>query len=79
VGLEWGPFSLVSTTEELFETKCSVSGIENREYGCRDLSMAMQLETEVLLGTYHNHYGTGCSETASEEKRQLAGLACETR
>jgi hypothetical protein len=37
-GLEWGPLSLVSTTEELFWRKCSGSGIENREYGCTDPS-----------------------------------------
>jgi hypothetical protein len=38
VGLEWGPFSLVSTTEELLERKSSGSGLEIREYGRRDPS-----------------------------------------
>jgi hypothetical protein len=38
VGLERGPLSLVSTTEELFERKSSGSGIEIREYCHRDLS-----------------------------------------
>jgi hypothetical protein len=38
VGLEQGPLSLVSTTEELLERKSSGSGLEIREYGCRDLS-----------------------------------------
>jgi hypothetical protein len=38
VGLEWGPLSLVSTIEELLERKNSGSGVENREYGRRDLS-----------------------------------------
>jgi hypothetical protein len=38
VGLERGPFSLVSTIEELLGRKCSGSGIENREYGSRDPS-----------------------------------------
>jgi hypothetical protein len=38
VGLERGPLSLVSTIEELLEQKSSGSGLENREYGCRDLS-----------------------------------------
>jgi hypothetical protein len=38
VGLERGPLSLVSTTEELLERKCSGSGLENREYGRRDPS-----------------------------------------
>jgi hypothetical protein len=37
VGLEQGPVSLVSTTEELLGRKSSDSGLENREHGCRDL------------------------------------------
>jgi hypothetical protein len=37
-GLERGPLSLVSTTEELFKKKCSGSGQENRDYGRRDPS-----------------------------------------
>jgi hypothetical protein len=36
VGLEPGPFSLVSTIEELLERKSSVSGVENRDSGRRD-------------------------------------------
>jgi hypothetical protein len=36
VGLEWGPLSLVSTTEELLDIKSSFSGLENREYDRRD-------------------------------------------
>jgi hypothetical protein len=35
VGLERGPFSLVSTIEELLERKSSGSGLENRDYGRR--------------------------------------------
>jgi hypothetical protein len=38
MGLEWGPFSLVSTIEELLERKCSGSGLEIREYGRMDPS-----------------------------------------
>jgi hypothetical protein len=38
VGLERGPLSLVSTTEELLDRKSSGSGVENREYGRRDPS-----------------------------------------
>jgi hypothetical protein len=38
VGMERGPLSLVSTTEELLERKSSGSGLENREYGRRDPS-----------------------------------------
>jgi hypothetical protein len=39
VGLERGPLSLVSTIEELLERKISGSGLESREYGCRDPSL----------------------------------------
>jgi hypothetical protein len=35
VGLERGPFSLVSKTEGLLERKSSSFGLENRDYGCR--------------------------------------------
>jgi hypothetical protein len=38
VGLERGPLSLVSTTEELFGRNSSGSGLESREYGRRDSS-----------------------------------------
>jgi hypothetical protein len=37
VGLERGPLSLVSTTEEILRRKRSGSGQERREYGRRDL------------------------------------------
>jgi hypothetical protein len=36
VGLEQGPLSLVSTTEELLERKSSGSGLENRYYGRKE-------------------------------------------
>jgi hypothetical protein len=38
VGLERGPLSLVSTSEELLGRKSSGSGLENRENGDRDSS-----------------------------------------
>jgi hypothetical protein len=38
VGLELGPLSLVSTIEELLESKSSGSGLEIRAYGHRDPS-----------------------------------------
>jgi hypothetical protein len=38
VGLERGPLSFVSTTEELVERNSSCSGLEIREYGRRDPS-----------------------------------------
>jgi hypothetical protein len=37
VGLEWGPLSLVSTTEELLGRYSSGFGLETREYGHGDL------------------------------------------
>jgi hypothetical protein len=36
VSLEQGPFSLMSTTEELLERKSSSSGLENQDYDHRD-------------------------------------------
>jgi hypothetical protein len=36
VGLEGGPLSLVSTTEELLYRKSNGYCLENREYGCRE-------------------------------------------
>jgi hypothetical protein len=44
VGLEWGQFSLVSTTEELLGRKSSGSDLENRDYSSRD---------PVTLATLH--------------------------
>jgi hypothetical protein len=44
VGLEQGPLSLVSTTEELLGRKSSCSGLENRDYGCRE---------SITLTTWH--------------------------
>jgi hypothetical protein len=38
VGLERGPLSLVSTTEELLGSNSSCFGLESREYGRRDSS-----------------------------------------
>jgi hypothetical protein len=38
MGLERGPLSLVSTTEELLGRKSSGSGLESRNYGRRDPS-----------------------------------------
>jgi hypothetical protein len=37
VGVEQGPLSLVSTTEELLGRESSGSCLEILEYGCRDL------------------------------------------
>jgi hypothetical protein len=38
MGLELGPFSLVSTTEELIGRKSRGSDLESRDYGRRDPS-----------------------------------------
>jgi hypothetical protein len=38
MGLERGPLSHVSTTEEILETKNNGSGLECREYGLRNPS-----------------------------------------
>jgi hypothetical protein len=38
MGVERGPLSLVSTSEELLGRKNSGSGLENREHGRRDPS-----------------------------------------
>jgi hypothetical protein len=38
VGLERGALSLVSTIEELLGRKSSGSGLESRQYGCRESS-----------------------------------------
>jgi hypothetical protein len=38
VGLEWGPLSLVSATDELLGRKSSGSSLETRDYGRRDPS-----------------------------------------
>jgi hypothetical protein len=57
VGLERGPLSLVSTTEELLERKSSGSCLESREYGRRDPS---RLPRGTLypqkVDPFHTHY-----------------------
>jgi hypothetical protein len=42
LGLERGPLSLVSKIEELLGRKRSGSGLESREYVCRDPSLTLQ-------------------------------------
>jgi hypothetical protein len=52
VGLERGPFSLVSITEELLGGKSSSSGLESREYGHRDQSISSRgTPLTVKVGT----------------------------
>jgi hypothetical protein len=53
VGLEQGPFGLVSTTEKLLERKSSGSGLENRDYGCRG---SVALTTRHLSAKVGNNF-----------------------
>jgi hypothetical protein len=50
VGLERGPLSLVSTTEELLERKSSGFSLESRDYGCKD-PMRWLLDTPLSVKT----------------------------
>jgi hypothetical protein len=60
VGLERGPFSLVSTLEELFGRKSSGFGLESREYDHGDLSRRSRgtLYTQKLAQTSPTSGGT---------------------
>jgi hypothetical protein len=51
VGLERGPLSLVSVTEELLERKSSGSGLESREYsrGIRHANQTSSISKNVAL------------------------------
>jgi hypothetical protein len=51
VGLKRGPLSLVSTNEELLGRKNSGSGLEKREYSCRDITLTMWLPLSAKVGT----------------------------
>jgi hypothetical protein len=47
VGLERGPFSLVSTIEELLKRNSSGSGLENRDYGRRGIVALTTLHPSI--------------------------------
>jgi hypothetical protein len=52
VGLERGPLSVVSTTEELLERKSSGSGLVNREYGRRGSAASTILTSPTSGGRW---------------------------
>jgi hypothetical protein len=47
MGLERGPLSLVSTTEELLGKESSGSGLESREYGRRESAALTTRHTSI--------------------------------
>jgi hypothetical protein len=61
VGLERGPLSLMSTTEELLERKSSGPGLKNRDYGRRD----------PLLWLRDIHLSTKVGTNFAEKRRSL--------
>jgi hypothetical protein len=72
-GLERGPLSLVSTTEELLGRKSSGSGLENQDYDWRDPSRLPRdtLYPQKLAGTSPTNGGRSvgilCSRTQATE------------
>jgi hypothetical protein len=46
-----GQLSLVSITKELLERKSSGSSLENREYGCKDVTLTMWKPLTAKIGT----------------------------
>jgi hypothetical protein len=51
MGLERGPLSLVSTTEELLARKSSGSGLENREHYYTDVTLTTRHPLSTDVGT----------------------------
>jgi hypothetical protein len=52
VGLEWAPLDLVSTAEELLESKSNGSGLGNRDYGRGGSTvLTMQHPLSAKIGT----------------------------
>jgi hypothetical protein len=72
VGLERGPLSLVSTTEELLERKSSGSGLERREHGRRDPS-------RWLRGTLHPQKLALTSPTSGGRSAGIARLRTQAK
>jgi hypothetical protein len=78
VGLERGPLSLVSTTEELLGRKSSGSGLEIRDYGHRGSATLTKrhpsirrevgtnfIDKRQLLGRYSSLADSGRGEVSS--------------
>jgi hypothetical protein len=77
VGLERGPLSLVSTTEELLGRKSSGSGLQNREYGRRDPSRRPRdnLSPQKLALTLPTSSGLSvCIVRSRTQATEIAGL-----
>jgi hypothetical protein len=72
VGLEWGPLSLMSTTEELLENS-SGSGLEIQEYGCGNAlrwpcdTLSPQKLQLTSLTSGSPSVGIVCSQTKATE------------
>jgi hypothetical protein len=81
LGQERSPLSLVSTVEELLGTKCSDSGLENREYSRRDPSRRTRgnlypQELALTSPTVGGHsIGTVSSRTKATEFRFTRTIA----
>jgi hypothetical protein len=71
VGLERGPLSLESTIEELLGRNSSGSGVESREYGCRDMSRWPR-------GTLCLHKLALNSTTSGGRSVDIVGLSTQT-
>jgi hypothetical protein len=65
VGLERGPLSLVSTTEELLGRKSSGSGLESSEYGTRDPSLTTWHPLSAKVGTNFTDNGQSPGQYSS--------------
>jgi hypothetical protein len=80
VGLERGPPSLVSTTEELLGGIISGSGLENREYGRRDPSRlprdTLYYQDLALTSPRSGGRSVGIvpSQTKATERERILGI-----